>query len=483
MITNPSSLGAERTSAKRVSWRDADRLMLIAIGLQMLVAIALGMQWGNSGLAWGIGLPLLLAATAAYAIAGGSALSAHTMAVVLMAMVALHIQLARGTLEYHFGVFVALAFLMAYRNWAPIVTGAAVIAVHHIAFDRMQFAGLGVYCVTEPDLGRVLIHAGYVVVQTGFEVLLANGMHKRAIEQAELVDLVEQLTANDQIHLNTSHKKVSLGTSLRLQQALDRIHGVVRQVQTSAQSIGTASAEIAAGNQDLSERTERTAASLQQTASAMSQLTEGVGQTAAAAREANGLADAASSAASKGGAVVSQVVDTMQAIDASATKIADITGLIDSIAFQTNILALNAAVEAARAGEQGKGFAVVATEVRSLAQRSADAAKDIKGLIAASAEQVAGGARLVGAAGDAMQEIEQAVQRVARLIVDIANASAQQSGDIVRVSETITALDQVTQQNAALVEESAAAAASLREQAGRLTENMAIFSTEDSMRG
>ena len=242
---------SKRLSARQASWRDADRLMLGAIALQAIVAVILGQQWGQNGLAWGLSLPLLLLAGAAHALACGTALAAHTMAVVTMAMVALHIQLARGMLEYHFGVFVALAFLIAYRHWAPIVTGAAVIAIHHIAFDRLQAGGIGVYCVTEPDFGRVLIHAGYVVVQTGFELVLAHAMHKRAVEQAELVNLVELLTADERIHLNTGSHKVSLGTSLRLQEALERIHQVVRQVQQSAQSIGTASTEIAAGNQDL----------------------------------------------------------------------------------------------------------------------------------------------------------------------------------------------------------------------------------------
>ena len=469
---------SNRISAKERSWRDADRLLLAAISLQALVALALGWHWGQLSLALPLALLLLGLAFGAHMVAGGQALSAHVQAVVVMAMVALHIQLAAGMLELHFGVFVSLAFLMAYRNWAPILTGAAVIAVHHVLFDRLQAAGMGVFCVTEADFGRVMIHAGYVVVQTGFELLLVNHMHRRAVEQAELEGLVEMLTADDRIHLSTERQRVSLGTSLKLQQALDRIHDVVRQVQQAAQNIGTASAEIAAGNQDLSVRTEKTAASLQQTATAMSQITEAVGQTASTAREATGLAHTASQAAARGGEVVGQVVSTMQAIDASASKIADITGLIDSIAFQTNILALNAAVEAARAGEQGKGFAVVATEVRSLAQRSAQAARDIKGLIAASTEEVATGARLVQSAGEAMRDIEGAVQRVATLIGDIAESSAQQSGEIAHVNNAVGQLDQVTQQNAALVEQSAAAAESLREQARRLTHTTDVFNTD-----
>jgi len=478
MQTHASPPRSQEGSARKANWIAADRLMLAAIGLQAVLAVILGYQWSSSGLAWGVSLLLLLVAGAVHATAGGTASSAHVMAVAAMAMVALNIQIAQGMLEYHFGVFVTLAFLLAYRHWAPIITGAAFIAVHHIVFDRLQLAGVGVFCVTEPDFGRVLIHAGYVVVQTAFQVLVALGMHKRAVEQAELVGLVEQLTADGQIHLVTHHQSFTQDMSSRLQEALQRIHATVSQVQGAAQNIDTASAEIASGNQDLSERTEKTAASLQQTSSAMDQLTNAVGQMAASAREANSLAAGASAAAGRGGVVVGEVVQTMQAIDESGSKIADIIGLIDSIAFQTNILALNAAVEAARAGEQGKGFAVVATEVRSLAQRSAGAAKDIKSLIDASVHATSAGSRLVQTAGESMREIESSIQRVADLIGDIATSSAHQSSEIARVNQAIGQLDQATQQNAALVEQSAAAAESLREQAQSLTQTTAVFRTE-----
>ncbi|WP_349744466.1 methyl-accepting chemotaxis protein [Roseateles cavernae] len=452
-------------------------MMLGALGLHLALALALGWYWEQFGLALSAGLLICGVALAAHAMAGGRALSAHAMAACSMAMVALEIQLARGMLEFHFGVFVTLAFLLVYRHWAPIVTGAVVIAVHHLAFDRMQLAGLGVFCLTEPGFSRVLVHAGYVVVQTGFEIFIAIQMHRRAVEQSELEALVERLTAHERINLDSAGRRAATGTTALLQGAIDRIHAVIRQVQAAAQNIGGASAEIAAGNQDLSVRTEKTASSLQSTASSVDTLTGAVRETAGSAREANALSGSASAAAARGAEVVERVVSTMQAIDASAKRIADITGLIDSIAFQTNILALNAAVEAARAGEQGKGFAVVATEVRSLAQRSAEAAKDIKGLIAASEEQVAAGASLVQEAGNAMREIETAVQQVAGLIGGIAESASQQSSDIERVNQAITQLDQVTQQNAALVEQSAAAAESMREQAQRLADEVAVFQT------
>jgi len=260
-----------------------------------------------------------------------------------------------------------------------------------------------------------------------------------------------------------------------LAQMQDSLRSLVSQVRSTSDSIGTASAEIATGNQDLSSRTEQTASNLQQTASSMEQLTGTVKQSADSARQANQLASSAAEVAARGGVVVSQVVATMEDINASSKKIADIIGVIDGIAFQTNILALNAAVEAARAGEQGRGFAVVASEVRSLAQRSAEAAKEIKGLIGASVEKVEGGSRLVADAGQTMKEIVESVGRVTKIIAEISAAAAQQRDGIGEVGGAVTQLDQMTQQNAALVEESAAAAESLKDQANKLASAVGGF--------
>ncbi|WP_229262112.1 methyl-accepting chemotaxis protein [Duganella guangzhouensis] len=250
---------------------------------------------------------------------------------------------------------------------------------------------------------------------------------------------------------------------------------IVSQVRTGTETIGTASREIAAGNVDLSSRTEMQASSLEKTASAMDELTSTVKQNADNAREANQLASAASDVAIRGGQVVSEVVDTMSSIDASAKKIVDIIGVIDGIAFQTNILALNAAVEAARAGEQGRGFAVVASEVRNLAQRSAAAAKEIKSLIDDSVEKVGAGTKLVGQAGVTMDEVVSSVRRVTDIMSEIANASQEQSAGIAQVNQSIIEMDSMTQQNAALVEEAAAAAQSLQDQAGELARVVSIF--------
>ena len=255
----------------------------------------------------------------------------------------------------------------------------------------------------------------------------------------------------------------------------DALRDIVGQVRQTTESIQVASSEVASGNADLSQRTEQAASSLQQTANALEQLTGNVRQSAEAAAQVFQLASSASSVAQRGGEVVNQVVSTMDGIHQASRRIADIIGTIDGIAFQTNILALNAAVEAARAGEQGRGFAVVASEVRNLAQRSAEAAREIKGLIGTSVAQVATGARLVKDAGSTMGEIVASVQRVTDVIGEITAASSEQGSGLAQVNGAVAGLDRMTQQNAALVEQSAAAAESLRDQAQRLARVVDVF--------
>jgi len=261
---------------------------------------------------------------------------------------------------------------------------------------------------------------------------------------------------------------------------VEQLTQIITQIKTATETINTAAKEISAGNTDLSSRTEQQAASLEETASSMEELTSTVKQNAENAKQANQLAIGASDIAVKGGKVVSEVVTTMSAINESSKKIVDIISVIDGIAFQTNILALNAAVEAARAGEQGRGFAVVAAEVRSLAQRSAAAAKEIKGLIGDSVEKVGNGSKLVEQAGKTMDEIVSSVKRVTDIMSEITAASQEQSQGIEQVNQTITQMDEVTQQNAALVEEATASARSLEEQAGGLSHSVSQFKLDDA---
>ncbi|MBI5257925.1 MAG: HAMP domain-containing protein [Burkholderiales bacterium] len=334
---------------------------------------------------------------------------------------------------------------------AAVIDGAS-------ASGRLQLAGLG----------ALALLTGALVAW-----LLTRSITRPLASAVRVVDTVANGDLSQRIKTDGRDEIAQLmGAFARMNHGL---HQMVAQVRQSADSIQTASSEVASGNQDLSHRTEQTAASLQETAASMEELTGTVKQSAESARQARQLAIAAADGATRGGGVVIEMVSTMDEINTSSKKIADIIGVIDGIAFQTNILALNAAVEAARAGEQGRGFAVVASEVRNLAQRSAQAAKEIKSLIGTSVDKVENGSRLVADAGSQMKDIIESVRRVSDIISEITVAAGEQASGIGQVNTSIAQLDQMTQQNSALVEQSAAAAESLRDQALHLTQGVARF--------
>ncbi|MFO1196228.1 MAG: methyl-accepting chemotaxis protein [Burkholderiaceae bacterium] len=331
------------------------------------------------------------------------------------------------------------------------------------AFASLKFAIVATLCVSmlmAAVLAAWIIRSITVPINRAVEV-------SRAVAAGDLTVRIDAEGDNETGRLLHALKD--------MQASLTKVVGVVRQ---NSDHVATASGQIAQGNLDLSSRTEEQASALQQTAASMEQLSTTVKQNAENASQANQLAISASTVAARGGEVVGQVVETMKGIHASSQKIADIIGVIDGIAFQTNILALNAAVEAARAGEQGRGFAVVAGEVRTLAQRAADAAKEIKTLITASVEQVAQGTSLVDQAGATIQEVVSSVSRVTDLMGEITAASREQSSGVSQVGDAVAQMDQATQQNAALVEESAAAARSLEDQAKQLVQAVAVFRLE-----
>jgi methyl-accepting chemotaxis protein len=340
---------------------------------------------------------------------------------------------------------------------------------------KREFVAASASYATIRGISLAAIAGGLLFAGLFGVVLVRSIMRQLGGEPGEAAELARSVAAGDL----SSRIDIKPGDSTSLMAQLkamqDSLAQVVGSVRGNAEGVATASAQIAQGNQDLSQRTEEQASALEETAASMEELSSTVKQNADNAKEANQLALGASTVAIKGGEVVGQVVETMKGINDSSKKIADIISVIDGIAFQTNILALNAAVEAARAGEQGRGFAVVASEVRSLAGRSADAAKEIKRLITASVERVEQGTALVDQAGVTMTEVVSSIKRVTDIMGEISAASAEQSAGVAQVGEAITQMDQVTQQNAALVEESAAAAESLKGQAQQLVSAVSVF--------
>ena len=322
----------------------------------------------------------------------------------------------------------------------------------------------------------IVLVLGSLAASIGFGLWITHGLTRQlGGEPGYAVDMAAAIAAGELSRAITTRPGDTSSLLFAMETMRASLVNIVRQVREGTDTIATASSQIAAGNLDLSSRTEQQASSLEETASSMEELTSTVKQNADNAHQANTLAASASAVALKGGAVVAKVVDTMASINASSNKIVDIIGVIDGIAFQTNILALNAAVEAARAGEQGRGFAVVASEVRNLAQRSAAAAKEIKTLIHDSVEKVGAGGKLVGEAGSTMEQIVQSITRVTDIMSEIAAASIEQTAGIEQINSAISQMDEVTQQNAALVEQAAAAAGSLQDQAGALAAVVGVF--------
>ncbi|MET0962749.1 MAG: methyl-accepting chemotaxis protein [Noviherbaspirillum sp.] len=465
------------THRMQISYRHADRMMLGV--LWGLCAMSFGLAALHDTFFWAalIGIPAAAIPTAAALLSPGSRLTRCVVAASLMIFCGLHIHQAAGVSEVHFGIFVLLAFLLCYRDWAVIITAAAVIAVHHLSFNYLQEWGYGVICFTETGLLKVLIHAAYVVAEAGVLTYLSLHLHRQALQAAELTARVDAMNSAGEGMIDIAPQQTSPSSEAGriLERMMQSLHAAVASVREGTETINVAAAKIAAGNADLASRTEAQAGNLEKTATAMEQLTTAVQQNHENARSASQLASKATEVAQRGGVVVSQVVETIGAIHASSHKIVDIISVIEGIAFQTNLLALNAAVEAARAGESGRGFAVVASEVRALAHRSSASAKEIASLINTSVTTIQSGSVLAAEAGQTMESILHSVQNVSNIMTEIVAASREQSQGIADVNRAVGEMDQSTQQNAALVEQAAAAAASMREQSVQLARAVGVF--------
>jgi methyl-accepting chemotaxis protein len=460
-------------------FRQADRLVLAILWAMFALSVAISSM--HDTLAWAlmIGLPVVVASSVVTFVAGGSRLSQMINTAAVVAMCALHIHQGNGREELHFGIFVALAFLLCYREWRVIVFAAGLVAVHHLSFNYLQELGYGFICLTKPGLAIVVVHASYVVAETLVLCYLAVLLQREALQSAELGASVAALTSESAIIDLRPQPPAKSDSARALQEVLDRLHVAIAHVQDTVQTTRSSAAQISQGSSRLHSRTQEQSKSISDAVGAISELSAIISANVRNTHQATSLASTASVVAERGGSQVDVVVDRMGAIDASSKRIAEIISVIDGIAFQTNILALNAAVEAARAGEQGRGFAVVASEVRNLAQRSSGAAREIKALIEESVAQVAEGSALARQAGLTMQDIVSSVTAVTGIISEIAGASNEQSNRVSSVSNAISAMDKSTKRNADMVEETSAAAGFLEEQAKELDQVVNVFVLAD----
>jgi methyl-accepting chemotaxis protein len=454
----------------------ADRLILAVVWGLFAISCLLAIRDFNLHAVLWVGLPTAALASMLVYWRAGALMTRLFLAASLMTFAALQIHQERGLTELHFGVFVLMSFLLAYRDWRPIICAAGVIAVHHFTFNYLQLAGLDVYCFTEPAWSTVLSHAAYVVVQASLLIFIALHMKADAQTGQELAALGETLSRQTgQFDLRLPPMQLAGSSSRTFRETLGAIHDTMREISLTIDQMAASSDHIAAENHTLSTEFTAQAETLNTTNAAMEQIAQRVRQNAEHAASANSLARQTSNAAQQSEQVVSEVVGKMNEIDQAVHRMGDMIAMIESIAFQTNLLALNASVEAARAGSEGRGFSVVAEEVRTLARRSASAAREIKGLIGESLQRVEHGSTLATRAGEAMRHVVGHVEDVATLIEHISTSSDAQSHDVDRFSEGMGQMDARLERDVRHVKGVASASASLREEARRLREAMSIF--------
>jgi|SRR5450830_89478 len=458
-------------------YKQAHRLMLPLLWLLFVCGLTLSTLHGTWNWALLVGLPTAIVPSLFIWRAPEVFATRALVASALMVFAALFIHQAAGMTELHFGIFVLLAFLLCYRDWKVILVAALVIAIHHLSFSYLQEWGYGVICFTKPGFGEVVLHALFVVIESAVLAYLAQVLYRDAVQAGELRTRVASMTgAGDgtiDLRLEADAPISSAGKALQLMMV--ELRDAIIDVRDGTSTIAAASGKITNNNNALAERTAQQSGSLTATASSMGEITSAVKNSASHADHADALAKIAAEVAERGGAEVGKVVATMASISESSHKIVDIISVIDGIAFQTNILALNAAVEAAHAGEQGRGFSVVASEVRSLAQRTSMAAKEIKQLINASVQEVDAGGILVTQAGKTMGDVVASIRSVTATMTEIRAAAREQSSAIEHVNRAVLEIEAVTQQNTSMVEEASATSATLSEQVRRLVGAVEMF--------
>ncbi len=458
-------------------YRQAHHLTLGAGLLHLGICLALGVANGTWPLALLVGVPTLLLPWWLARAYPAAVLSRVVMGIAFMVFTGLIVQQAHGDMEAHFSFFVMMSILVIYCDWRPLLAAYLTIAAHHFVFTLMQPMGFGleVWNDSRGPWGHFLVHGAVGGVQATALAYLAAQMRRLVSGSMKVADIAQQV-AQGRIDLEQSSATSQASDMMRAMDAMQRrLAQMLRQIGSSAEILGNAVQEIAHGSADLSARTETSASRSQRVAS---ELSEYVGSSRASldtARRAGDISETAGQSAEQARDVVDRVVHTMGEIEASSRRISEITSVIDGIAFQTNILALNAAVEAARAGDQGRGFAVVAGEVRTLAQRSAVAAKEIRGLITDATERVSNGSTLVRDAGEAMSAVVSSVSEVRALIHDVATAAQRDWPRLESLGGSVAEIDAAMQQNAAFVEQLSATMQSLHEQEERLRASISAF--------
>lgn len=449
----------------------ADRLMLALVAIASILAFPIGWHYSNMDIAtWAA--PLLIAVAAGlYACCAGTAVTRYALPLILCAAVALQIQVSLGTLEFHFGVFVTLALVMVYREWRVVVACAAFFAIHHILFDRLQAWGYEIYCTSAADFQKILLHAIFVVLQTAVEIFMLLRISSSFKQGIELQALVNTIHDGDRFNLHISSENVQPPLALDLKQLIMKLDSIVRTVTDSVAQLHATTQSIQSGSSDLSVRTETACSALEETANAAARVLSIVEQARSLAQDADRVTHDAAHAAQQSHTLVEQLAQSMSAINQQSEQIADIATVVDGLAFQTNLLALNAAVETARAGEHGRGFAVVAEEVRHLALRSADSAKQIRELI----QTVGVGSAQSKDALNAIGTLSRMAHDITSRMQDIASATHSQTEAMSDITQAIHQLESTMSQNAALAEQSSAFAASLQRQTVHLADSVQAF--------